>query len=93
MDGTPVRCGASRVTVDRSLPGEIAAYGRGISHHAFYWGAELMLITTVEGAVTAFSLANPKELEWARLSQRILALNAAIWHNWLINAPVKRSLS
>jgi hypothetical protein len=24
--------------------------------------------------------------------QRLLALNAAIWHNWLIDAPVKRSL-
>jgi hypothetical protein len=40
MDGTPVCCGASRVTVDRSLLGEIAAYGRDTSHHAFYWGAE-----------------------------------------------------
>ncbi|WUH98830.1 hypothetical protein OHR68_35850 [Spirillospora sp. NBC_00431] len=29
---------------------------------------------------------------WARLCQRICALNAAIWHNWLIGAPVKRSL-
>ena len=29
---------------------------------------------------------------WARLVQRLLALNAAIWHNWLIGAPVKRSL-
>lgn len=184
MDGTPVRCGASRVTVDRSLLGEIAAYGRDISHHAFYWGAKLMLITTAEGTVTAFSLANPKELDerkqalhllhvqpiadgpcpvvcdkgfagagiekaaadlgyllirpqrddeptprvkvfpswlrqrieaiiwtlknqlglerhnartteglWARTSQRILALNTAIWHNWLIDAPVKRSLT
>ncbi|MFB9831383.1 transposase [Actinoallomurus acaciae] len=60
MDGTPIRCGASRVTVDRSLLGEIAAYGRDICHHAFYRGAKLML-TTTEGTVTAFSLANPKE--------------------------------
>lgn len=29
---------------------------------------------------------------WARVCQRICALNAAIWHNWLIGAPVKRSL-
>nr|WP_017558052.1 hypothetical protein [Nocardiopsis baichengensis] len=29
----------------------------------------------------------------ARLCQRIAALNAAIWHNWLIGAPVKRSLN
>jgi hypothetical protein len=29
---------------------------------------------------------------WARILQRLLALNAAIWHNWQIGAPVKRSL-
>ena len=181
MDGTPVRCGASRVTVDRSGPGEVAGYGRDVSHHAFYWGAKLVLITTAEGSVCAFSLAHPKELDerkqalhllhvrpcapgpavivcdkgfagvgietaaaglgfalvrpalkgesvegrfpgwlrqrieaviwtlknqlglerhqartseglWARVCQRICALNAAIWHNWLVGAPVKRSL-
>lgn len=27
-----------------------------------------------------------------RIAQRLLALAAAIWHNWRINAPVKRSL-
>ncbi|WP_461004163.1 IS982 family transposase, partial [Streptomonospora sediminis] len=178
MDGTPVRCGASRVTVNRSGLGGIAGYGMDKSHHAFYWGAKLMLVTTAEGAVCAFSLAHPKELDerkqalhllhvqqaapgpcpivcdkgfagagiesaaaglghvlvrparedepedpsfpgwlrqrieaviwtlknqlglerhaartteglWARTCQRICALNAAIWHNWLIDAPVK----
>jgi hypothetical protein len=29
---------------------------------------------------------------WARVIQRLLALNAAIWHNWQIGAPAKRSL-
>jgi hypothetical protein len=29
---------------------------------------------------------------WARITQRLLALNAVIWHNWTIGAPVKRSL-
>jgi DDE family transposase len=29
---------------------------------------------------------------WARIVQRLLALNAAIWHNWQIGAPVKRCL-
>jgi len=29
---------------------------------------------------------------WARIVQRLLALNAAIWHTWNIGAPVKRSL-
>ncbi|WP_067818851.1 hypothetical protein [Actinomadura kijaniata] len=148
MDGTPVRCGASRVTANRSSLGEIAGYGHDTSHHAFYWGAKLMLVTIAERAVCAFSLAHPKELDerkqavhllhvrppaegpcpivcdkgfagagieaviwtlknqlglerhrarttdglWTRISQRIVALNAAIWHNWLTNQPIKRSL-
>jgi hypothetical protein len=29
---------------------------------------------------------------WARIVQRLLALNACIWHNWMIGAPVKRTL-
>lgn len=29
---------------------------------------------------------------WARIVQRLLALNACIWFNWAIGAPVKRSL-
>jgi hypothetical protein len=29
---------------------------------------------------------------WTRIVQRLLALNACIWHNWQIGAPVKRSL-
>lgn len=29
---------------------------------------------------------------FARIAQRLLALAAAIWHNWKINAPIKRSL-
>jgi hypothetical protein len=29
---------------------------------------------------------------WARMIQRLLALNAVIWFNWQIGAPVKRSL-
>jgi hypothetical protein len=28
-----------------------------------------------------------------RVTQRLLAMAAAIWHNWAIGAPVKRSLS
>jgi hypothetical protein len=29
---------------------------------------------------------------WARIMQRLLALNTVIWFNWQIGAPVKRSL-
>ncbi|RCV47151.1 hypothetical protein DEF23_27295, partial [Marinitenerispora sediminis] len=72
MDGTPLRCAASRVTVDRSGLGGIAGYGRGKSHHAFYWGAKLLLITTAEGAVTAFCLAHPKELDERKQALHLL---------------------
>lgn len=182
MDGTPLPCGASRVTARRSDLFGYAGYGYEVSHSRFYWGAKLMLVTTVDGTITGFGLANPKlfgereqALEmfdhpgntpaagtvivadkgfagrrfeaalrakaltvlrparedeparsfpnwlrqrveaiiwtlknqlglerhnarvlsglWARLVQRLLALNTAIWHNWTLGAPVKRSLT
>lgn len=63
MDGTCVPCGASRVTTMRSALAEYAGYGRDASHHRFYWGTKLLLITTPEGLVCSFGLANPKELD------------------------------
>lgn len=183
MDATPVSCGQSVVTAKRSDLFGYAGYGYEASHSRWYWGAKLVLITTVDGSVTGFGLGNPKlfgerELArqmlkdqpanqppadtavvtdkglsghgteeffagldlhlirparrdehdtgvfpnwlrqrveaiiwtlkgqlglerhgsrvpaglWARIVQRLLALNAAIWHNWQIGAPVKRSL-
>ena len=182
MDGTPVSCGASRTTAQRSDLFGWAGYGHDTSHHRFYWGVKLMLLVTADGTVTGFGLADPKlvgereqtlgmldqaknrpvegttivcdkgfagtafettlagqglslvrparkdepdpgifpnwlrqrveaiiwtlkgqlHLEnhggripaglWVRVVQRLLALNAAIWHNWTIGAPVKRSL-
>jgi hypothetical protein len=183
MDGTPVSCGQSKLTTQRSNLFGYAGYGYEPSHSRYYWGVKLMLITTADGTVTGFGLANPKlwgereetrqllthqaanrpapgtavvtdkglagqeteaffaDLElllirpgrsdehqprpfpnwlrqrveaiiwtlkrqlglehhggrgpaglWARVVQRLLALNTAIWHNWTIGAPVKRSL-
>lgn len=183
MDGTPVGCGQSKVTTQRSNLFGWAGYGYETSHSRYYWGVKLMLITTADGTVTGFGLANPKllgereetrqllthqpanrpapgtavvtdkglsgedteqfftDLEltlirparkdektprpfpnwlrqrieaiiwtlknqlgledhggrvpaglWTRIVQRLLALNVAIWHNWTIGAPVKRSL-
>jgi hypothetical protein len=34
----------------------------------------------------------PHDLHRGRIIQRLLALNACIWRNWQIGAPVKRSL-
>jgi hypothetical protein len=60
MDGTPVRCGASRATAIRSDLAGVASYGHDASHHCFYWGAKLMLTATADGVITAFALASPK---------------------------------
>jgi hypothetical protein len=47
---------------------------------------------TCDGTDTGFCLANPKLHGERGQAQRLLALNTCIWHNWLIDAPVKRSL-
>jgi hypothetical protein len=60
MDGTPIGCGQSKITTQRSNLFGYAGYGYETSHSRFYWGAKLMLITTVDGTVTGFGLANPK---------------------------------
>jgi hypothetical protein len=182
MDGTAVRCGASRASAVRSGLAGMASYGHDASHHCFFWGARLLLAVTADGVVTAFGLASPQlagEREealamfgqhknlpapgtvivadkgfagrgfeaglaqmglrlirparkdepprafpgwlrqrveaiiwtlkgqlgldrhggrapaglWTRVLQRLLALNAAIWHNWTTGATVKRSLT
>jgi hypothetical protein len=183
MDATPIGCGQSTTTAQRSNLFGWAGYGYESAHSRWYWGVKLLLITTADGTISGFSLANPKlagereqtrqmltrapvnqpapgsivvtdkglagaEVEefftaldltlvrparrdektprpfpnwlrqrieaiiwtlknqlglehhnarvpqglWTRILQRLLALNAVIWHNWTINAPVKRSL-
>ncbi len=179
LDSTPLPCGASRQTVKRSELAGWANYGYCASHSRFFWGLRLHLLTTPDGVVVAWALADPKlgdrevaqamlehspprpgllivadkgyagqefedfvrELEavlvrpdrrderrrygklgwirqriesvnntlkdqlgleehggrthlgvFVRVAQRLLALNAGVWHNWLIGAPDKRSL-
>ena len=183
MDATPIGCGQSKTTAQRSNLFGWAGYGYESAHSRWYWGVKLLLLTTADGTVTGFGLANPKlfgereqtrqvltsqpanqpaagtavvtdkglsgkdseqlftDLDlllirparrdektprpfpnwlrqrieaiiwtlkhqlgleqhggrvplglWTRVVQRLLALNAVIWHNWTIDAPVKRSL-
>ena len=60
MDATPIGCGQSKTTAQRSDLFGYAGYGYESSHSRWYWGAKLLLITTPDGTVTGFSLANPK---------------------------------
>ena len=60
IEGTPIGCGQSKVTTQRSNLFSWAGYGYETSHSRYYWGVKLMLVTTADGTVTGFGLANPK---------------------------------
>jgi Transposase DDE domain len=60
LDSTPVPCGTSRETAKRSQLADWANYGYCASHSRFFWGLRLHLLTTPDGAVVAWCLADPK---------------------------------
>ncbi len=68
MDSTPVECGRSRPTVERSDLAGWAFYGYCASHSRFFWGLRLHLVCTPAGLPITFALADPKvdEREVAR---------------------------
>ncbi|WP_405970815.1 hypothetical protein [Streptomyces sp. NBC_00988] len=59
-DSTPVPCGMSRPTVQRSNLAGWAGYGYCASHSRFFWGLGLYLVCTPTGMPIMWSLANPK---------------------------------
>jgi hypothetical protein len=59
-DSTPVPCGMSRPTVQRSNMAGWAAYGYCASHSRFFWGLRLYLVCTPTGMPIMWALANPK---------------------------------
>ncbi|MFV2180016.1 IS982 family transposase [Actinomadura sp. LOL_016] len=59
-DSTPVECGRSRPTVQRSDLAGWAGYGYCRSHSRFFWGLRLYLICTPAGMPITWALANPK---------------------------------
>lgn len=68
MDSTPVECGRSRPTAQRSALAGWAGYGYCASHSRFFWGLRLHLVCTPSGLPVSFALTNPKidEREVAR---------------------------
>ncbi len=68
IDSTPVECGRSRPTAERSDLVGFAGYGYCASHTRYFWGLRLHLVCTPVGLPITFALANPKidEREVAR---------------------------
>ncbi len=60
IDSTPVECGRSRPTAQRSNLAGWAGYGYCASHSRYFWGLRLHLVCTPAGLPIAFALANPK---------------------------------
>lgn len=59
-DSTPVECGRSRQTVQRSDLAGWAEYGYCASHSRFFWGLRLHLLCTLGGLPVAFALTGAK---------------------------------
>jgi hypothetical protein len=63
IDSTPVECGRSRETAQRSDLAGTAGYGYCASHSRYFWGLRLHLIATPAGLPIAYALTNPKDDE------------------------------
>jgi Transposase DDE domain len=60
IDSTPIECGRSRTTTQRSNLAGWAGYGRCPSHSRWFWGLRLHLVCTPAGLPITFALASPK---------------------------------
>lgn len=62
-DSTPVECGRSRETTQRSDLAGWAEYGYCASHSRFFWGLRLHLLCTVHGLPVGWTLTGAKANE------------------------------
>jgi hypothetical protein len=60
VDSTPVQCGCSRETVQRSDAAGWAEYGYCASHSRYFWGLRLHLVCTLTGLPVMFALTGAK---------------------------------
>ena len=68
LDSTPVPCGQSRETTQRSEFAGVAGYGYCKSHSRYFWGFRLYLLCATDGTPIGFELApaNAPEREVAK---------------------------
>ena len=60
VDSTPVECGRSRQTAQRSELAGWAEYGYCASHSRYFWGLRLHLVATASGLPIAWAF-RPKQ--------------------------------
>jgi hypothetical protein len=60
VDSTPIECGRSRETVERSELAGRAQYGYCASHTRYFWGLRLHLVCTLHGLPVASALTGAK---------------------------------
>lgn len=60
LDATPIPCGRSRQTAQRSGLAGHAGYGFTAAHREYFWGMRLVLISTPDGMPVIWGLGNPK---------------------------------
>jgi len=65
LDSTPVECGRSRDTVQRSRLGECCGYGWSRSHSRFFWGMRLHLVCALDGTPRRAELRGADQKERA----------------------------
>ncbi len=77
VDSTPVECGRSRSTQQRSDLAGWAGYGYCASHSRWFWGLRLHLITTPSGLPVAYALTGAKADERDTCLEMIAHANIA----------------
>jgi Transposase DDE domain len=63
VDSTPIQCGRSRQTTQRSDLAGWASYGYCPSHSRWFWGLRLHLVCTLHGLPIGFALADAKAVD------------------------------
>ncbi len=72
VDSTPVECGRSRETAQRSALAGWAAYGWSPSHSRWFWGLRLHLVCTLHGLPVAFALTGANAVDREVLTELLV---------------------
>jgi hypothetical protein len=77
IDSTPVECGRSKETAERSDLVGWANHGYCANHSRWFWGLRLHLVATPAGLPVAFALADPK-MDEREVARTLLHIDPAL---------------